>query len=37
MQVAVAGYGYLGNGTPAREWAADLWLSHPLDLLPALT
>ena len=37
MQVAVAEYGYLGNGKPARAWAADLWLSHPLDLLPALT
>lgn len=37
MQVAVAEYGYLGTGRPARDWAADLWLSHPLDLLPVLT
>ena len=37
MRVAVAEYGYLGNGRPANEWAADLRLSHPLDLLPALT
>jgi phosphoglycolate phosphatase len=37
MPVAVAEYGYLGTGTPAREWAADYWLSHPLDLLAALT
>jgi phosphoglycolate phosphatase len=36
MRVAVAEYGYLGNGKPAREWVADLWLQHPLELLPAL-
>lgn len=36
MRVAVAEYGYLGHGKPAREWSADMWLSHPMDLLPSL-
>lgn len=36
MTVAVAEYGYLGHGKPAREWEADHWLAHPLDLLPVL-
>lgn len=37
MRVAVAEYGYLGNGKPAHEWDADMRLTHPLDLLPSLT
>jgi len=36
MRVAVAEYGYLGNGTPASEWAADFRVNHPLELLAHL-
>lgn len=36
MRVAVAEYGYLGNGTPSSEWPADVRLNHPLELLPLL-
>lgn len=36
MRVAIAEYGYLGNGKPAHEWEADMRLAHPLDLLASL-
>lgn len=36
MRVAVAEYGYLGNGTPVSEWAADFRVHHPLELLSCL-
>ena len=37
MRVAVAEYGYLGTENPPNEWAADIWVSHPLELLASLT
>ncbi|MCC7081584.1 MAG: HAD-IA family hydrolase [Burkholderiales bacterium] len=37
MRVAVAEYGYLGNGTPASAWAADYRVHHPLELLSCLS
>jgi len=33
MRVAVAEYGYLGEGNPPDTWNADLRIRHPLDLL----
>jgi phosphoglycolate phosphatase len=36
MRVAVAEYGYLGLGNPASEWAADLRVGHPMELVAAL-
>jgi phosphoglycolate phosphatase len=37
MRVAVAAYGYLGDGAPPAEWAADMWVDHPSDLLALLS
>lgn len=36
MRVAVALFGYLGEGKPARQWDADFWADQPLDLLALL-
>jgi len=36
MRVAVAEYGYLGTGNPPEEWAADIRVSHPIELLTSL-
>jgi phosphoglycolate phosphatase len=36
MAVAVARYGYLGNGTPPEAWGADLLIDAPEDLVPLL-
>ena len=36
MQVAVAVYGYLGQGKSPREWDADFWVEEPCDLLDHL-
>lgn len=33
MPVAVAVYGYLGHGKPAKEWDADFWADDPRDVL----
>jgi 2-phosphoglycolate phosphatase len=36
MRVAVASYGYLGNGKPPEQWDADHWLADPRELLPLI-
>jgi len=36
MRVAVASYGYLGNGKLPQDWDADLWLNDPRELLAFL-
>jgi len=33
MRVAVAAYGYLGNGKPPEQWDADHWLRDPREVL----
>ncbi len=33
MRVAIAEYGYLGEGNPPHTWVADMRVSHPLELL----
>ena len=37
MEVAVAVYGYLGQGKSPREWDADFWIEEPCDLLNHLS
>lgn len=36
MRVAVAGWGYLGEGEDPRNWQADALISHPLQVLELL-
>jgi phosphoglycolate phosphatase len=36
MTPVVALYGYLGDGKPPREWGADAYIEHPLELLKLL-
>jgi len=36
MSVAVAVYGYLGDGKPPNAWDADFWADEPGDLLACL-
>jgi phosphoglycolate phosphatase len=36
MTPVVALYGYLGDGKPPREWGADAYIEHPLELLNLL-
>ena len=36
MGAIVAGYGYLGSGTPPRDWGADHIIDSPADLLGLL-
>jgi len=36
MRVAVALFGYLGDGKPPQQWDADFWADAPLDLLSLL-
>jgi 2-phosphoglycolate phosphatase len=36
MRVAVAGWGYLGEGQDPRDWGADALVSHPREILELL-
>jgi phosphoglycolate phosphatase len=36
MTPVVALYGYLGDGKPPREWGAQAYIAHPLELLSLL-
>ena len=36
MSVVVVRYGYLGNGRPAEEWGADIFVDSPAELGPIL-
>ena len=36
MRVAVAGWGYLGEGEDPRNWNADAVISHPREILDLL-
>ena len=36
MRVAVALFGYLGEGKPPQQWDADFWAAAPSDLLSLL-
>ena len=36
MTPVVARYGYLGTGTPAEQWRAELFIDNAIDLLPLI-